>query len=134
MPKPRGLSIAEVLLATTLLAGMAVSLFGVWALHARATAQSREQLTAGCWADQVMEEALSQGYTVTNQTVPNPPFRMAHIVEGERIYSDYYYRTYVDENPTPTNPGLKDVTVEVWWQHGDQWRSIKLVTRLGWQG
>ena len=133
-PRRCAFSLAECLIACALFAGMALSLFAVWATHARATAQSRDQLVAGSWADQVMEEQLSKGYTCKTETTPNPPFRVRHIVEGHSIYRDYYYRTYVNDNPTPTNPGLKDVSVEVWWENGGVWRKVRLVTRLGWQG
>ena len=130
----RGFSIAECLIAAVLLCGMAVCLFGVWAMHARATAQSREVLVATYWAEQVMEEKLSQGYTVKEDTASNPPFLAQHIADGQEINTEYYYRTYVQDNPTTNNPGLKTVTVEVAWEHGKTWKSIHIVTRLGWQG
>ena len=103
-------------------------------MHAKATAHSREMLVASCWADQVMEEKLSQGYTCKSDTGANPPFVVKHIVDGTPHYSEYYYRTYVTDNPTPTNPGLKTVSVEVAWQHQGVWKTLHLVTRLGWQG
>ena len=130
----RGFSIAECLIAAVLLCGISVCLFGVWAMHARASAQSRETLVATFWAEQVMEEKLSQGYTVQEDTAANPPFIAKHIADDQVLDTAFYYRTYVTDNPIPTNPGLKTVTVEVAWEHGSKWKSIRLVTRLGWQG
>lgn len=130
----RGFSIAECLIAAVLLCGIAVSLFGVWAMHARATAQSRETLVATFWAEQVMEEKLSQGYTVQADTTTNLPFMAKHVADDQVFDTAFYYQTYVTDNPTPDNPGLKTVTVEVAWEHGGKWKSVRLVTRLGWQG
>ncbi|MFN8609005.1 MAG: hypothetical protein U0931_15835 [Vulcanimicrobiota bacterium] len=130
----RGFSIAECLIAAVLLCGMAVALFAVWATHAKATAQSREAMVATFWGEQVMEEKLSQGYTVKTDTVDNAPFVAKHIVEGQDIDTLFYYKTYVTDNPTPTNPGLKTVTVEVAWEHSGVWKHVRLITRLGWQG
>lgn len=130
----RGFSIAECLIAAVLLCGMAVALFGCWAMHAKATAQSREAMVATFWGEQVMEEKLSQGYTCKTDAAANPPFLAKHIVENQEIYTEFYYRTYVTDNPTPTNPGLKTVTVQVDWEHSGQWKTVRLITRLGWQG
>lgn len=113
---------------------MAVCLFGMWAMHARATAQSRETLVATFWAEQVMEEKLSQGYTVQQDTAANPPFLAKHIADDQEISTAFYYRTYVLDNTTPSNPGLKTVTVEVAWENQGKWKSLRLSTRLGWQG
>ncbi|MBS2036536.1 hypothetical protein JST97_16205 [bacterium] len=130
----RGFSIAECLIAAVLLCGMAVALFGVWAMHAKASAQSREAMVATFWGEQVMEEKLSQGYTVKSDLYANPPFVAKHIVDGQDVQTLFYYRTYVADNPTPTNPGLKTITVEVAWEHAGSWKSVRLLTRLGWQG
>lgn len=133
--KARGFSIAEVLIACTMLCGISVCLLAVWALHARATTQSRDIMVASAWAEQVMEEQLSKGYTcVDDPASSHPPFRVKHIVEDQEIESEYLWGVYVVDYAEPTNPGLKLVTVEVAWENGGVWRQIRAATRLSWQG
>ncbi len=104
-------------------------------MHARASTGGRETLVATYWAEQIMEEKLSQGYTVKEDTGANPPFMAKQIVNDNLVETAFYYRTYVtDPVSTEPNPGLKVVSVEVAWENGGKWKSIRLVTRLGWQG
>lgn len=133
--KSRGFSLAEALIACALLCGISVCLLGVWGVHARATAQSRDLLVASAWAEQQMEEKLSRGYTVkTELHTEHENFKVKHVVEDLEIINEYRYATYVTDYAEPTNPGLKHVTVEVAWEHGGKWKSIKVTTRLSWQG
>lgn len=129
----RGFSIAEALIACVLISGIAVSLFGVWAMHAKATAHGRDMMVASAWAEQVMEGELAKGYTAENDTGVQT-FRVTHIVADVPIDREYLYRVYVTDGATATAPGLKSVRVEVAWEEGGQWHSWYVTTRLSWQG
>lgn len=129
----RGFSIIEALIACTLISGIAVCLFGVWAMHAKATAHSRDMMVASAWAEQVMEGELAKGYTAENDTLVHT-FSVTHIVADVPINREYLYRVYVQDGATPTAPGLKTVRVEVAWEEGGQWRTWHIVTQLSWQG
>jgi Tfp pilus assembly protein PilV len=136
-----GISIAESLIACVLISGISVALFGVWALHAKATAHGRNMMVAEAWARQLMEEQLSKGYETADQ-YGFDPIRIKHIEADQIIYSDYWYGTYLQDNTAsdfvdpanPGNPGLKKIRVIVNWEEQGQWKEFKLVTELSWQG
>lgn len=129
----RGFSIAESLIACTLLCGMAVCLFGVWAMHAKASGHSQDMLVASAWAEQVMEGELAKGYTCRDDGLPPAKFSVTHIVADQPIQREYLWKVYVVD-PTVAEPGLKQVRVEVAWEHGGQWRTWHVVTQMSWQG
>jgi len=129
----RGFSIAEALIACTLVSGIAVCLFGVWAMHAKATNHSRDMLVASAWAEQLMEGELSKGYTAVSDPAVQS-FHVTHIVADQAVDKEYVYRVYVTDSNNPTAPGLKTVRVEVCWEHQGQWRTWHVVTQLSWQG
>jgi hypothetical protein len=112
---------------------IAIAMFSVWALHAKATNANRDMVVASAWAEQRMEEQLAKGYTAATEPTVGI-FKVVHIVEDNPIEVVYRHRVYVTDNPDPANPGLKSVRVEVAWEHGGQWRKVHLVTRLSWQG
>lgn len=129
----RGFSVAEALIACVLITLIAIAMFGVWAMHAKATSANRDMVVASAWAEQRMEEQLAKGYTAATEPAVGQ-FKVAHVVEDVPIEVVYFHRVYVTDNPDPANPGLKSVRVEVSWEHGGQWRTVHLVTRLSWQG
>jgi len=130
--KKRAFSIAEALIACTLMSGIAVSLFGVWMMHAKASDHSRDMMVASAWAEQLMEGELSKGYTSTEEIYVQT-FTVKHIVADQKIDKEYRYKVYVTD-PNVGAPGLKKVRVEVCWEHQGQWRTWFLVTQLSWQG
>jgi len=129
----RGFTLIEALIGCTLVSGIAVSLFGVWAMHAKASAHSRDMMVASAFAEQVMEGELSKGYT-SEQEPTFGVFTVTHVVDDQPIATDYRHRIYVMDSSDPTLPGVKTVRVEVAWEHGGQWRSYFLTTQLSWQG
>lgn len=129
----RGFTLAEALIGCTLVSGIAVSLFGVWASHARVSAHSRDMMVASAFAEQVMEGELSKGYT-SEQEPTASVFTVTHLVDDQPIVREYRHRIYVVDNADLSLPGVKTVRVEVAWEHGGQWRSFFLVTQLSWQG
>ncbi|MBX3169483.1 MAG: type II secretion system protein [Candidatus Eremiobacteraeota bacterium] len=129
----RGFSLAESLIACTLVSGIAVALFGVWAQHARAAAHSRDMMVASAFAEQVMEGELSKGYTSEEEPTVGV-FTVTHLVDDQPIVTEYRHRIYVQESTDPALPGFKTVRVEVAWEHSGSWHSFSLRTQLSWQG
>lgn len=131
----RGFSIAESLIACALLSGMAVCLFGVWAMHSKASGHSQDMLVASAWAEQVMEGELAKGYTSKQTANPPETFRVTHFVGDVPIAKEYLWKVYVqDPDPLAPVPGLKQVRVEVSWEHGGQWRTWHVCSQMSWQG
>ncbi len=127
------MSIVEALIACVLISGISIALFGVWAMHAKATAHTRDMLVAESWARQLMEEQLSKGYETVGSE-PAAPFVIKHIEADVVHYREYYYATYITDTATPINPGLKRVVVQVQWEEQNIWKHFRLVTDLSWQG
>ena len=136
--KKRGISVAESLIACVLISGIAVALFGVWAMHAKAVGSTRDLLVAEALCRQWMETAVSRGYTITDEsphtTPPTAPFIATHYEADREITREYFFGTYYQDGATATNPGVREVKVEVDWEHGGKWRHVELHTRLSWQG
>lgn len=102
-------------------------------MHARATNHSRDMMVASAWAEQIMEGQLSKGYTVTEDPYLQD-FSVTHIVADVPMEKKYVYRTYVIDNSNPLVPGVKQVRVDVAWEHQGEWRTFSVVTTLSWQG
>lgn len=139
----RGFSLAEALLASVMLCTIALGLGAVWARHSRATTQSRDLLVASSWAQTVMEEQLSKGYTCTSKPwtpSSNQQLQIKHFTSSSdgsgqvEIVTEYRYGVYVTDHADATNPGLKNVEVQVSWENDGIWRTQLLRTRLSWQG
>jgi Tfp pilus assembly protein PilV len=128
-----GFNIAEVLIACVLICTIAVSLFGVWAWHARATAQSRDFIIASSFAQQWMEGAMSAGYTASN--ISSTPILVNETVAGTQITHLYNYA--VNTSLQYTNDGnsaLRLVTVYVWWDDQVGTHTLNVTSRLSWEG
>ncbi len=57
-----GFNLLEVIIASFIFAGISVSFLGVWGMQVRAVEKSRHLLVATYLAEQIMEEAISEGY------------------------------------------------------------------------
>jgi Tfp pilus assembly protein PilV len=134
MHKRQGFNLVECLIACTLICGMAVALFGVWEMHAKATAQTRDYVIGAALAEQEMENCLSLGYTVTNST---QDYSINHIVENVTIPRTFHAKTEVYPIVTSATSGMKLVNVTVYWDDpGSKTgnHTVHLTTQLSWEG
>lgn len=144
----RGFNLVECLIACSLISAMSIALFGVWEMHSKGAATSRDYIVGSALAEQEMENCLSRGYTVANDSAD---YGVNHTVENVSLVRTYHVKaevfpiyTWPDSGlpapppaPSTITSGLKIVNVTVYWE--DPWsssgnHSVHLTTTLSWEG
>lgn len=139
--RQRGFSLLEMILALFLFA-MLVPLFaGVWPIHKRAVSQNRAALSANHICRQVLDEAISSGYTGVDsmETSPLADRTITLVVEREDKQGhvstqtqDFVWKVKVEDDSENSDvfPGEKLVTAEVEWTELSKTRHFSMSTLM----
>lgn len=132
----RGFNLLEVILAVVIFSTATVGLTGVWMMHARSVAKSRNIMIATHLAEQLMETCVAQGWEV--QPVPQSDatrIMMKMVLNSVPLETEFRYEVTVrTENPTNVKIGIKHVKVRVYWDDDTgKDRRVFLETLVYWQ-
>jgi type II secretory pathway pseudopilin PulG len=131
-----GFNLLEVVIAAFLFSTIAVAFLGVWGMQARGLEKSRHKLVATMLAEQIVEEAMAEGYELTRVTEEPETSEIEMAIEnrnkaGEWISIPVVYQTErvvaeigVDEDK------LKQVIVKVTWEDSTNTGEVTLVTYM----
>lgn len=129
----RGMSLLETLISFTLFVTVMVVLMGVWVTHARAIELTQDQEVATNLAQMFMEQALDQGYAVTNVT--SSPFLVQRFLRGVTYDSTFLYSVNVTDapnGPLAPSPGHRVVVVKVEWQDSSANHTVMMESNATW--
>jgi Tfp pilus assembly protein PilV len=137
-PKQRGFNLLEVAIAGFIFATISVAFMGVWGMQVRAVEKSRHSLVATMLAEELIEQAMDDGFERTALSKPDDkPLDTIEMETEHRgpggnwstIPVTYYPERAVTDIGTDEDR-LKKVEVTVKWEDSSGGGSIKLVTYL----
>lgn len=137
--KSRGFNLLEVVIAAFLFSTISVAFLGVWGMQARGLEKSRHSLVATMLAEQMVEEAMAEGYElvkVTEEEEAEPKViemgteSRSPTGEWVEIKAKYTTSRSVKLVGDLDDDKLKLVTVKVTWEDSTKTGEVVLVTYL----
>lgn len=123
----------EAMIALTIFSWVVMSLFSVWATHARLLSKSQDHMVAAALCEHVMEAQLSAGWTAEDKA--EDTLTVTHMAEGAQSTRVYKYDVKTSVVTANGAVNLKHVTVTVKFKdEHDTERKIIMNTLLSWQG
>ena len=133
-----GFNLLEVVIGAFLFSTIAVAFLGVWGMQARGLEKSRHSLVATMLAEQMVEEAMAEGYERAKITEGDPETGEIEMATESRSKSGEWstipVRYTTEKTVTvigdPDEDKLKLVTVKVNWEDTTKTGEVVLVTYL----
>lgn len=131
LSRRRGMNLLEMMIAITLFGGVVISLMSCWVMHTKAIEKSQDTLVATNLAESIMEDQM--GLAFKTEPIPKTLVQVNRFIDNNTVPTDYYYEVQVVDTSGPTGPDLKEVTVIVTWQEGQETKETRLISYVYWQ-
>ena len=138
LKKHSGFNLLEVVIGAFLFSTISIAFLGVWGMQARGLEKSRHSLVATMLAEQMVEEAMTEGYERAKVTEGEPETDTIDMAtesrdrtgEWSEIKVTYSTEKTVSVIGDPDDDKLKLVTVKVRWEDTTRNGEVVLVTYL----